>query len=118
VWALIDGRAGSDYERFCTHCLQTLEASYPFSDGRFRAMWGCAAAAPDYAALAAAVLEFEANCDAVGHSINSHKALAPMVGSRFVFASGACVQFICMLTSVRCESGPRRRSPIKQAREF
>jgi hypothetical protein len=51
-------------------------------------MWGCAAAAPDYAALAAAVLEFEANCDAVGHRINSHKALAPMVGSRFYFACG------------------------------
>jgi len=65
VWALLDGRGGGDYERFALHCLQTLESSYPYSDGRFRAVLGCAASAPDYAALTAAMLEFEATCGAV-----------------------------------------------------
>ena len=78
----MDGRAGGDYERFALHCLQTLEAAYPYSDGRFRAGLGPARAAPDYAALASAVLEFEAHCGAVSalswlvfQKINNHNTL-------------------------------------------
>jgi hypothetical protein len=79
-WTLIDGRNGSDYERFLCHALECIEAAFPFHDARLRQLLGPAASANNLAMLVANVLEVEtvAGADAF-HFTLSAKALAAAV---------------------------------------
>lgn len=109
-WTLLDGRNGSDYERFLCHSLECLEAAFPFHDGRLRQLLGPSASASNLAMLVANTLEveFAAGADAFHFKLSAKSLAAAVAPSRMWVPLWAVMQATRVLLS-KAVNGLRER---------